>query len=51
MISQPQQPVLKMTAAEKEAQIMQEIRANAKKFDTKFEGSFFGEFFGFAIKK
>lgn len=42
---------VKRTAAEKEAQIMNEIRANSVKYDSKFEGSFFGELFGFAVVK
>jgi hypothetical protein len=50
MISTPQHPVIKMTATEKEAQIMKEIRANSVKFEPKFEGSFFGQLFGFAVK-
>jgi hypothetical protein len=40
----------KLTGAEKEAQIMKEIRLNQTKYETKFAGSFFGELFGFAIK-
>ncbi|ODV77958.1 uncharacterized protein CANTADRAFT_91403 [Suhomyces tanzawaensis NRRL Y-17324] len=47
----PAQPIIKMTAAEKEAQIMKEIRANNLKYEPKFEGSFFGELFGFAVLK
>lgn len=50
MISQPQHPVVKMTAQEKEAQIMKEIRANNVKYESKFEGSFLGQVFGFAVK-
>ncbi|KAK6463715.1 hypothetical protein DFJ63DRAFT_318757 [Scheffersomyces coipomensis] len=49
MIAQPQKPVVR-TAAEKEAQIMKEIRANNAKFESKFQGSFLGEVFGFAIR-
>ncbi|MCP8716612.1 MAG: hypothetical protein M5E90_04245 [Asgard group archaeon] len=40
-----------MTAAEKEQQIMQEIRNNAVKYENKFEGSFLGDFFSFSVKK
>lgn len=36
------------TAAEKEAQIMNEIRSSAVKFEPKFEGSILGELFGFS---
>lgn len=50
MISNPVAPVAKMTAQEKEAQIMQEIRANSQKYEPKFEGRFFGQIFGFAVK-
>lgn len=50
-ISQPQQQPIKLTAAQKEQQIMQEIRNNAIKYENKFEGSFLGEIFGFAIRK
>ncbi|KAK6197539.1 uncharacterized protein RJT21DRAFT_123360 [Scheffersomyces amazonensis] len=49
MISQVQKPVVR-TAAEKEAQIMKEIRANNAKYESKFQGSFFGDIFGFAVK-
>ncbi|CCG20559.1 hypothetical protein CORT_0A01680 [Candida orthopsilosis Co 90-125] len=48
---QHQQPSIKMTATEKEAQIMADIKANARKFENKFEGSFLGDYFGFAIRK
>ncbi|RCK63184.1 hypothetical protein Cantr_09708 [Candida viswanathii] len=44
-----QKPV--MTAAEKEQQIMQEIRNNAVKYENKFEGSFLGDIFTFSVKK
>ncbi|CUM68400.1 uncharacterized protein PRCAT00006123001 [Priceomyces carsonii] len=40
----------KMTAQEKEAQIMKEIRASTIQFEKKFETSFLGNFFGFSIK-
>lgn len=50
-ISQPQQQPIKLTAAQKEQQIMQEIRSNSIKYESKFEGSFLGEIFGFAIRK
>lgn len=39
-----------MTAQEKEAAIMNEIRASSATFEPKFQGSFLGEIFGFAIK-
>lgn len=39
-----------MTAQEKEAAIMNEIRSASTKFEPKFEGSFFGNIFGFAIR-
>ena len=42
--------VTKMTAAEKEAKIMNEIRASAATFEPKFLGSFFGELFGFSVR-
>lgn len=41
---------VKLTAPEKEAAIMKEIRSNSVKYQPKFEGSFFGDIFGFAIK-
>lgn len=37
-------------AQEKENAIMQEIRANAPKFEDKFQGTFFGEVFGISVK-
>lgn len=40
----------KLTAQEKEAKIMQEIRSNNAKFESKFETSFFGNIFGFAVR-
>lgn len=40
----------KMTAQEKEAQIMAEIRLNTVKFTPKYETTFFGNFFGFGFK-
>ncbi|KAM9893474.1 hypothetical protein OXX79_009318 [Metschnikowia pulcherrima] len=40
----------KMTAQEKEAQIMAEIRSNTVKFTPKYETTFFGNFFGFGFK-
>ncbi|EGV65417.1 hypothetical protein CANTEDRAFT_102954 [Yamadazyma tenuis ATCC 10573] len=40
----------KLTAQEKEAQIMSEIRASAVKFEPKFETSFFGNIFGFSVR-
>lgn len=40
----------KMTAQEKEARIMQEIRLSAVKFEPKFETTFFGNFFGVGFK-
>lgn len=40
----------KITAQEKEATIMAEIRKNATKFEPKFETTFFGNFFGIAFK-
>lgn len=43
-------PVVKITAQEKEAAIMNEIRSNSVKYESKFEGSFFGDFFGFNVK-
>lgn len=39
-----------MTAQEKEAQIMSEIRSNNAKYENKFETSFFGNIFGFSIR-
>lgn len=41
---------IKMTAQEKEAAIMNEIRSNNVKYEPKFQGSIFGEIFGFAVK-
>lgn len=41
---------VKMTAQEKEARIMADIRLSAVKFDSKFETTFFGNFFGIAFK-
>ena len=44
----------KMTAAEKEAQIMKEIRsaaANKKKPVRKFQGSFLGEIFDISLNR
>lgn len=41
---------LKMTAQEKEAQIMAEIRLNNVKYESKFETTFFGQFFGIAFR-
>lgn len=40
----------KMTAQEKEAQIMAEIRLNTVKFTPKYETTFLGNFFGFGFK-
>lgn len=40
----------KMTAQEKEASIMAEIRNSATKFEPKYETTFFGNFFGIAFK-
>lgn len=40
----------KLTAQEKEAQIMNEIRSANVKFEPKFETSFFGNIFGFAVR-
>lgn len=45
-----QSTATKMTSAEKEAQIMKDIRASNIKFEPKFEGSFFGTFFGIAFR-
>ncbi|CAH2352965.1 hypothetical protein CLIB1423_08S04874 [[Candida] railenensis] len=50
MISTPVAPVNKMTAQEKEAQIMQEIRASQVKFEPKFETTFLGQIFGISFK-
>ncbi len=50
MISNPTVPTAKLTAPEKEAMIMKEIRSNSVKYDSKFEGSFFGNIFGFSIR-
>ena len=50
-ISQPQQQPIKIDCCSKEQQIMQEIRNNSIKYESKFEGSFLGEIFGFAIRK
>lgn len=44
-------PAQKMTAEQKEAQIMKEIRSNTTKFEPRYEGTFFGDFFGIAFKK
>ena len=41
----------KMTAQEKEAQIMSEIRSQSVKYESKYEGSFLGELFGISFKK
>ncbi|KAM3119188.1 hypothetical protein RJF_2784 [Candidozyma auris] len=41
---------IKMTAEQKEAQIMNEIRKNNAKFEPRFETTFFGNFFGIAFK-
>lgn len=41
---------MKLTAQQKEAQIMNEIRSNSVKFEPKFETSFFGNFFGFSVR-
>ncbi|CAK7896907.1 hypothetical protein CAAN1_04S04918 [[Candida] anglica] len=41
---------VKMTAQEKEALIMKEIRASSVKYEPKFEGSFLGNIFGIAFK-
>lgn len=49
-ISQPQQQPIKLTAAQKEQQIMQEIRNNSIKYESKFEGSFLGEIFGLPLE-
>lgn len=41
---------VKMTAQEKEAQIMAAIRLSAVKYESKFETTFFGNFFGVSFK-
>lgn len=41
---------VKLTAEQKEARIMQEIRLNAVQFEPKFETTFFGNFFGLSFK-
>lgn len=41
----------KLTAPEKEAMIMKEIRSNKVNYEKKFGGSFLGNFFDFAIKR
>lgn len=40
----------KLTAPEKEAQIMKEIRSASVKYEPKFETKFFGNIFGFSIR-
>lgn len=40
-----------MTAQEKEAKIMTEIRSSNIKYEPKFETSFLGNFFGFSTRK
>lgn len=40
----------KITAAEKEAMIMKDIRASSVKYEPKFEFSIFGTMFGFAVR-
>lgn len=50
MQTTPTSPIIKMTAQEKEAQIMKEIRASAVKYEPKFQGSFLGDIFGIAFK-
>lgn len=40
----------KLTAQEKEANIMAEIRKNVTKFEPKFETTLFGNFFGIGFR-
>lgn len=50
MIAQTPLAAKKITAQEKEAMIMNEIRSNMVKYEPKFEGSFLGNIFGFSIR-
>lgn len=41
----------KLTAEQKEAKIMNDIRNSTTKFEPRYEGTFFGDFFGIAFKR